>query len=297
MRVRPDHCVGDGVLPTLPTPGTFIPIEDHHLLKEDFEEFEMGEYVGYEVDDDDSGMPVVIYAVILERIDEEEFFHVRRGSESDDHAACTHRRFTQQYSISVGDDRQPTLAFSTDLYKFHRVDGLVSSRGGSASDPSGRRGSLGPPKSPRPNYRESFYRSSVFEPDEVKAWEQRGPAPSAAAGSDIFARSGTTEDGDPARRRSAAAEPRSSEFGDDVSAEHGLDEEDFEAAARHRLHTIASDDAEFETAAEDDTEFDVGQHANGFIDQEPDDGRGFADQLPAEEEEITVEQVKRCNMV
>lgn len=77
LRVRPDHWHVDGLQPTLPTPGTFIPIEDHHLLKEDFEEFDMGEYVGYEVDDDDSGMPVIIYAVILERIEEEEFYHVR----------------------------------------------------------------------------------------------------------------------------------------------------------------------------------------------------------------------------
>ena len=184
LRVRPDHLQADGHQPTLPIPGTFIPIEDHHLLKEDFEEFDMGEYVGYEVDDDDSGMPVIIYAVILERIEQEEFYH-----DDEDHAACTHRRFTQQYRINVGDDRQPTLALATDLYKFHRVDGFVSSRSGSTGDQLfGRRGSLGTPKSPKPNYRESFYRSSVFEPEETtagKPWE-RSPG-------DMF-RSGTTAD-------------------------------------------------------------------------------------------------------
>ena len=81
LRVRAEHCLvsdGHSHQPTLPTPGTFVPLEDHHLLKDDFEQFEMGEYVGYEVDDDDSGMPVIVYAVILERIDEEEFLHVRR---------------------------------------------------------------------------------------------------------------------------------------------------------------------------------------------------------------------------
>ena len=104
------------------------------------------------------------------------------SSATDDHAACTHRRFMQQYRINIGDDRQPTLALATDLYKFHRVDGFVStSRRGSTTGEQllfGRRGSLGPPmtpKSPKPNYRESFYRSSVFEPEESKPWE-RSPA-------------------------------------------------------------------------------------------------------------------------
>jgi len=293
LRVRPDQCLTDGHQPTLPTPGSFIPIEDHHLLKEDFEEFEMGEYVGYEVDDDDSGMPVIIYAVILERIEEEEFYHVGR-SESEEHAACTHRRFTQQYRINIGDDRQPTLALSTDLYKFHRVDGFVSSRGGSTGDQFGRRGSLGQVKSPKPNYRESFYRSSVFEPEETasssaKPWEK--------SPSDMFEPgSGSAEDGEytPSKRRFARyqpAEPDEMHFTDDITNDRGMDEEDSGYTSRQRFHAPGRhDEADFETIPEEHAEFET----NGFADSAPDDGRGPGDQQSpafAEEEEITVEQV------
>lgn len=184
LRVRPDHSVGDVQQPTLPIPGSFIPIEDHHLLKEDFEEFEMGEYVGYELDDDESGMPTVIYAVILERIEEEEFYHVRKIDSDEPPVCTTHRKLTQRYRINIGEDRQPTLALATDLYKFHRVDGFIS-RGGSVSDQygqTGRRMSAGNVKSPKPNYRESFYRSSFFEPEDsgatastAKQWDSRLP--------------------------------------------------------------------------------------------------------------------------
>jgi len=269
LRIRPDHCYADGHQPTLPTPGTFIPIEDHHLLKEDFEEFDMGEYVGYEVDDDDSGMPVIVYAVILERIDEEEFYHVR-GSDSEEHAACTHRRFTQQYRINVGDDRQPTLALSTDLYKFHRVDGFVSSRRGSMGDQFGRRGSLGPPKSPKPNYRESFYRSSVFEQEEMTSpSSERNPPDTIQPGF------GPTEDDErvTSRRRSARsyqpAERPADEmhFTDNISEEYTVDEEDSGYPARHRVRTpVHPDDAEFETIPEEQADFDNAQHVNGFTD-------------------------------
>ena len=293
LRVRPDHCHIDGHQPTLPTPGTFIPIEDHHLLKEDFEEFEMGEYVGYEVDDDDSGMPVIIYAVILERIEEEEFCHVR--SESEEHAACTHRRFTQQYRINIGDDRQPTVALSTDLYKFHRVDGFVSSRGGSTTDQFGRRGSLGPPKSPKPNYRESFYRSSVFEPEETttssaKPWE-RSPADKFRSGF------GSTEDEEHvSSKRSSGryqpAQPPADEmqFTENVTDEFAVDEDDSGYTARHRSFTpVHPDDAEFETIPEEQADFDSAPRVNGVAD----DGLPAPEQLSPglEEEEITVEQV------
>jgi len=251
------------------------------------------------VDDDDSGMPVIIYAVILERMEEEEFYHVRR-SESEEHAACTHRRFTQQYRINIGDDRQPTLAISTDLYKFHRVDGFVSSRGGSASDQYGRRGSLGPPpKSPKPNYRESFYRSSVFEPEELtttsaKPWE-RSP-------SDMFQpESATTDDREhiSSRRRSARYqyhEPPAEDEQENITDEHGMDEEDYGYTSRHHIYTPGRpDEAEFETIPEDQADFEFAPHANGFAEHVPEDGRVPGDQIPSpgvmEDEEITVEQV------
>ncbi len=48
--------------------GTFIPIEDHHLLREDFEEFEEGEYVGYEIEDDLANGQTFVYAIIMEKV-------------------------------------------------------------------------------------------------------------------------------------------------------------------------------------------------------------------------------------
>ena len=49
--------------------GTFIPIEDHHLLREEFDECEEGEYVGYEIEDDlaQNGQTFV-YAIIMEKV-------------------------------------------------------------------------------------------------------------------------------------------------------------------------------------------------------------------------------------
>lgn len=161
LKVRPDNHYGsDSSQPTLPSPGTFIPTEDHHLLKEDFEEFETGEYVGFELDDDESGMPTVIYAVIVEKIMEENFDQTRKMSESDQFA---HRKLTQRYRINVGEERPPSIASATDLYKFHRIEGFAPRI--SVSEPHSP--GTGPKKSPKGGYRESFYsRSSVFEPEE-----------------------------------------------------------------------------------------------------------------------------------
>ena len=114
LKIRPDHSV-DVKQPTLPTPGTFIPIEDHHLLKEDFEEYEVGEYVGFELEDNaDSLEPLFIYAIIMEKIIEE----TPEGEEA--------IFFSQQYKINVGDAHASAIAQVTDLYKFHRVEGFVS---------------------------------------------------------------------------------------------------------------------------------------------------------------------------
>ena len=68
LKIRPDHSV-DFHQPTLPTPGSFVPIEDHHLLKDDFAEFTAGEYVGYELGDDETtGEPTILYATIIEQV-------------------------------------------------------------------------------------------------------------------------------------------------------------------------------------------------------------------------------------
>ena len=58
--------------PTLQPPGSFIPLDLHHLLKQDFVEFEVDEYVGYELDDPEmynqSGDATYIYATIIEKL-------------------------------------------------------------------------------------------------------------------------------------------------------------------------------------------------------------------------------------
>ncbi|ELT96105.1 hypothetical protein CAPTEDRAFT_195081 [Capitella teleta] len=148
MKIRPDHSM-DMHQTTLPPPGSFIPIEDHHLLKEDFEDFEQGEYVGYELDDDETGGRIIIYATVMAKIP------LPKGADpQDDHLA---KMFRQQYKINVSEDRD-TLACVTDLYKFHRVEGFVM------------RGDRKSTSASTPRYRESFYeRSSVFEPQSPKS--------------------------------------------------------------------------------------------------------------------------------
>lgn len=58
--------------PTLQPPGSFIPLDLHHLLKQDLVEFEVEEYVGYELDDPEMnnriGSATYIYATIIEKL-------------------------------------------------------------------------------------------------------------------------------------------------------------------------------------------------------------------------------------
>ena len=129
-----------------------MPKEDHHLLKEDFEEFEQGEYIGYELEDEEGmedGKRTIIYAIVLEKIVEEDFENSfgfstsspgpekKRGhsnsysipSRSRSRAGHSmssdpdYHKFTQKYRINVGEKRPPAVAPVTDLYKFHRAQG------------------------------------------------------------------------------------------------------------------------------------------------------------------------------
>jgi len=109
LKIRPDHSV-DFVQPTLPVPGSFVPMEDHHLLREDFDEFDPGEYVGYELEDDED-VPVFVYATIVEKME----------SVTDDKPILG-----ATYRINVGGERKHIVVHATDLYKFHRVEGFVS---------------------------------------------------------------------------------------------------------------------------------------------------------------------------
>ena len=128
LKIRPDHSV-DFKQPTLPTPGSFIPIEDHHLLRQDFEQFEVGEYVALELEDDETGGQTFVYAIIVEKVSTE-----------------NNMGYLTKFRVTVGDDRKPSLAISTDLYKFHRVEGFVS-RNASYAEPQSP--SPKPPPTPR----------------------------------------------------------------------------------------------------------------------------------------------------
>ena len=120
-----------------PDPGDFISIEDHHLLDENFQEFDRGEFVGYELDDPslqmEDGNATYIYAVVLEEI-------LSEGGLS---LLC------KKYKILIGEDKEPIEAEAADLYKFHRLQVVASS----ALVPLGKQGD-------QPTQR---YKMKVFE--------------------------------------------------------------------------------------------------------------------------------------
>ena len=122
LKIRPDHSV-DFIQQTLPIPGSFVPIDDHHLLREDFDEFETGEYVGYELEDDEvKYASTYIYAIVIEKVSE--------GGDGNS-------LFCSKYEINVGDERNTVIAHSTDLYKFHRITGFISRPSSTTTDDAG----------------------------------------------------------------------------------------------------------------------------------------------------------------
>ena len=166
LKIRPDHSI-DFKQPTLPTPGSFVPIEDHHLLNEDFNHFEPGEYVGYELSDDETGGQTFVYAIIIEKM------------KLDETDADTKLHLMQIYRINVGDERKLVEAVATDLYKFHRVEGFVS-RHTSALDGQDRLHSYSrSPHSPLNSFRDSYssnttsFSESFFEPTTPKTPKAR----------------------------------------------------------------------------------------------------------------------------
>ena len=113
MGVRQDDSSRPGEEKIYPPPGTFILIEDHHLLNDAFEEFEPGEYVGYELEDPSlqcqEGNATYIYAVILDIVANED---------------CN--PLAKRYRINIGDNQEIEVD-AADLYKFHRLDAATSS--------------------------------------------------------------------------------------------------------------------------------------------------------------------------
>jgi len=113
MGVRQDDSSRPAGEKIYPPPGTFIPIEDHHLLNDAFEEFEPDEYVGYELDDpslqQQEGNATYIYAVIIDIMANED---------------CN--PLAKRYRINIGDNQEIEVD-AADLYKFHRLDAATSS--------------------------------------------------------------------------------------------------------------------------------------------------------------------------
>ena len=107
MDIRQDDSLPVEEVEILPEPGSFIPQDDHHLLNDDFEEFEPGDYVGFELHDPslvrEGGDATYIYAIIIEEVTSE----------------CN-SRFTRRYRINIGNG-QEKIVDATDLYKFHRL--------------------------------------------------------------------------------------------------------------------------------------------------------------------------------
>lgn len=112
MKVRQDDSYNGSSSDILPQPGSFIPIEDHHLLNEGFEKLTPGEYVGYEMEDPSMQQKeedaTFVYAVIMEEVD------VQEGTSI----------FAKFYKINVGHDKEPQVVEFADLYKFHRLQSL-----------------------------------------------------------------------------------------------------------------------------------------------------------------------------
>ena len=108
MGIRQDDTYNAAGIDIYPEPGSFIPIQDHHLLNDAFEEFESGEYVGYQLDDPSlhlkEGVATYVYAVIIEEVTNEDSKHLP----------------SRMYRINIGQNKEPVV-IAADLYKFHRV--------------------------------------------------------------------------------------------------------------------------------------------------------------------------------
>ena len=87
-----------------PNLGTFIPLDCHHLLNDAFEEFDPGEYVGYELEDPtlhhEEGNATYIYARIVNNV-----------------ADQGRPLFAKRYRIDVGGNLEIEVD-AADLYKF-----------------------------------------------------------------------------------------------------------------------------------------------------------------------------------
>ena len=117
-----DTCSLDG-MDIFPDPGSFIPVEDHHLLNDAFGDFEPGEYVGYQLHDPslqlNRGVATFIYAVIIEEVMAQD-------------VGCNEywvlHLVTKVYSVNIGHDHEPVEVTAAKLYKFCRFEEISNAQ-------------------------------------------------------------------------------------------------------------------------------------------------------------------------
>ena len=115
--IRNDDSSNTVEMTVYPEPGTLIPIEDHHLLDDAFEEFEPGDYVGFQLHDPSldlmDGTATYIYAIIIEEVADEDV-----------------NLLTKTYRIDIGNDKEPVEVKATKLFKFCRLNAIFDEHSG-----------------------------------------------------------------------------------------------------------------------------------------------------------------------
>lgn len=115
--IRQDDSYNAVEMTIYPEPGTLIPIEDHHLLDDTFEEFEPGDYVGFQLHDPTldlmEGTATYIYAIIIEEVTDEDVSIL-----------------TKTYRINIGNDKEPVEVKATKLFKFCRLKSIFDEHSG-----------------------------------------------------------------------------------------------------------------------------------------------------------------------
>ena len=121
MGIRKDDSHGAAQMKIYPEPGTYIPVEDQHLLNDAFEEFEPGEYVGYQLHDpslqQEEGTAIYIYAIVIEEV-------------SNTNAGMLQKL----YKIDIGHDKEPVVVSAARLHKFHRLEEIFDEQEGLHKD-------------------------------------------------------------------------------------------------------------------------------------------------------------------
>ena len=110
MGISKDDSYGAAQMKIYPQPGTYIPVEDQHLLNDAFEEIEPGEYVGYQLNDpslqEEEGTAIYIYAIVTEK----------------EVSNTVGEMLLKSYRIDIGHDKEPVEVKAARLHKFHRLE-------------------------------------------------------------------------------------------------------------------------------------------------------------------------------